>query len=198
MRYFELVEYSTKNISEPKMKKLLNHPRFKAWFKDSKVVDNDGNPLVCHHATNTDFKLFKPFSHFGTEKASNDLIKLKTDNPENWRTHLVFLSIQQPMIIPDIDVHSYQAYAALLTGQNEEFSDEYKIFEPKVLPKITFTGEDNTNVDAKMSILQKSLLKKGIDGFRYKNLGEDYGKESWIILKPTQAMPIFKLLKMID
>lgn len=28
------------------------------WFGDSKVVDSDGNPLVCYHATKVDFKSF--------------------------------------------------------------------------------------------------------------------------------------------
>jgi predicted GNAT family acetyltransferase len=31
---------------------------FEAWFKDSKVVDAEGNPLVVHHGTNADFKAF--------------------------------------------------------------------------------------------------------------------------------------------
>lgn len=31
---------------------------FEAWFKDSKVVDAEGNPLVVHHGTSNDFKVF--------------------------------------------------------------------------------------------------------------------------------------------
>ena len=31
---------------------------FKNWFGDSKVVNQDGSPLVCYHGTNTDIKAF--------------------------------------------------------------------------------------------------------------------------------------------
>ena len=30
----------------------------KKWFKDSKVVDEDGNPLVVYHGTDADFNAF--------------------------------------------------------------------------------------------------------------------------------------------
>lgn len=35
-------------------------PEFKNWFKDSKVVDEDGKPLVVYHGTNWDIMLEKP------------------------------------------------------------------------------------------------------------------------------------------
>lgn len=33
-------------------------PRFKKWFGDSKVVDDDGNPLVVYHGTGSEFESF--------------------------------------------------------------------------------------------------------------------------------------------
>ncbi len=33
-------------------------PQFKNWFKDSKVVDENGEPLVVYHGTNADFNIF--------------------------------------------------------------------------------------------------------------------------------------------
>jgi len=35
-------------------------PEFKAWFGDSKVVDDDGEPLVVYHGTKKTFDEFKP------------------------------------------------------------------------------------------------------------------------------------------
>ena len=35
-------------------------PEFKAWFGDSKVVDDDGEPLVMYHGTNVEFDEFDP------------------------------------------------------------------------------------------------------------------------------------------
>jgi hypothetical protein len=36
----------------------LNSPQFKRWFKNSKVVDKQGNPLVTYHGTNNNFNVF--------------------------------------------------------------------------------------------------------------------------------------------
>lgn len=36
----------------------INTPEFKAWFGDSKVVDENGQPLVVYHGTNTEFDTF--------------------------------------------------------------------------------------------------------------------------------------------
>jgi GNAT superfamily N-acetyltransferase len=35
-------------------------PEFKAWFGDSKVVDENGEPLVVYHGTARDFEAFRP------------------------------------------------------------------------------------------------------------------------------------------
>lgn len=46
-QYFEKVNLSD-NLND----------NFWKWFSDSKVVDDNGNPIVCYHATKTDFKTF--------------------------------------------------------------------------------------------------------------------------------------------
>ena len=35
-------------------------PAFKSWFGDSKVVDENGEPMVVYHGTNADFDAFEP------------------------------------------------------------------------------------------------------------------------------------------
>ena len=40
-----------------------NTPEFKRWFKDSKVVDADGKPLVVYHKTDEDFSVFDGSKH---------------------------------------------------------------------------------------------------------------------------------------
>ena len=37
-------------------------PEWRAWFRDSKVVDAEGNPLVVYHGTNAEFDEFSPTS----------------------------------------------------------------------------------------------------------------------------------------
>ena len=51
----------------PEQYELVRSPEFKAWFGDwqkdpanaSKVVDENGEPLVCYHGTASDFNIFK-------------------------------------------------------------------------------------------------------------------------------------------
>ena len=51
----------------PEQYKLVRTPEFKAWFGDwendtenaSKVVDSNGEPMVCYHATRNDFTIFE-------------------------------------------------------------------------------------------------------------------------------------------
>jgi hypothetical protein len=46
--------------------KITETPEFRAWFKDSKVVDEDGEPLVVYHGTVSDFSEFD-FGKLGEE-----------------------------------------------------------------------------------------------------------------------------------
>ena len=47
----------TSNLT-PEQQKLVRSPEFKAWFGDSKVVDEKGNPLVVYHQTQEKFNVF--------------------------------------------------------------------------------------------------------------------------------------------
>lgn len=48
----------TKNLKPHEYKKVINSPEFKAWFKGSKVVDAEGNPLIVFHGTTHEFHTF--------------------------------------------------------------------------------------------------------------------------------------------
>ena len=74
-------------------------PAFKKWFGDSKVVDEDGKPLVVYHGTSTEnkFTKFRGFSHFGTLEQAKYIIKDDTDG----RVYPVYLSIKKPLRIKD-------------------------------------------------------------------------------------------------
>jgi hypothetical protein len=47
----------------------VDTPAFKNWFKQSKVVDNQGNPLVVYHGTTADFDTFDATRGGGTTGA---------------------------------------------------------------------------------------------------------------------------------
>ena len=82
----------------------VNSPEFRHWFKNSKVVDSQGNPLVVYHGTpNSSYQKFKPLTHFTPNKtyaqgyestyaSGSGRVKV-VDNP---KTFGVYLSIQNP------------------------------------------------------------------------------------------------------
>ncbi|MGL6058539.1 MAG: hypothetical protein ACRC17_09510, partial [Culicoidibacterales bacterium] len=50
----------TVNANAYNQKDITQTAEFKAWFGDSKVVDEEGKPLVMYHGTLSDFEEFKP------------------------------------------------------------------------------------------------------------------------------------------
>lgn len=111
------------NIYETKALPQNINNNFDKWFKGSKVVDKDGNPLICYHGTpNGGFTSFKSNSHFTSDKdyaevyhnqgASSISYKKTADNP---MTYAVYLSIKNPFDTriqkcKDIFLNEYQAY----------------------------------------------------------------------------------------
>lgn len=79
---------------------------FKAWFGDSKVVDDDGKPLVVYHGTDAEFDAFD-LSKAGATDAGlvGSGIYLTPDRrlAEGYGENVVegYASIQNPMIIED-------------------------------------------------------------------------------------------------
>jgi len=57
----EMVSRETRDSGGEKfssLEDLTKSPNFKSWFGDSKVVDDEGNPLVVYHGTNQEFSNF--------------------------------------------------------------------------------------------------------------------------------------------
>ena len=54
-----LSEWSERAEGKPATDKPTSTPEFKAWFGNSKVVDEAGEPLVVYHGTDKDFDAFK-------------------------------------------------------------------------------------------------------------------------------------------
>ena len=96
--------------------KLVRTPAFKEWFGDweynpseaSKVVDENGEPLVVYHSTNNKFNVFDIVSkktsgkeigsHFGSKSQAIFLA-----NRDNKNSFLIesFLKIMNPLIVED-------------------------------------------------------------------------------------------------
>ena len=100
-------------------------PEFAAWFKNSKVVNEDGAPKPYMHGTTADddFPMFETMrgndigSHFGDLSQASQFVETHRDigdaYHENARIIPVWLSIQNPLVTDDMggwDVDEITAY----------------------------------------------------------------------------------------
>lgn len=164
-----------------------NTPAFKRWFGESKVVDDDGNPLVVYHATNATFDAFSPQPgadigfHFGTiDQATERLVRNRpwfTEDQDGVRRHRatgqvlegeqflpVYLSIKNPLTVTDPGYFS--AY------------DEDFVFD------LRGSGIDVTPGDSNESVIS-AIEAAGYDGLVYENEGEGEGV-SYVAFHPWQ------------
>jgi len=88
-------------------------PEFKAWFGDSKIVDDDGEPLVVYHGTDSDvaFDEFTSDStygistalgpHFAADKSVSETFTetRQGEGKEGGRVYPVYLKMENPLIV---------------------------------------------------------------------------------------------------
>jgi len=158
---------------------LVRTPEFKAWFGDwendpensSKVVDENGEPLVVYHATNNDFNEFRIVhkyiyqkinknwsigSHFGTYNQAKQI----ADEIPSFFIKPFFLNIK------DLKrVYDYQTWT-------------YKDWELNLI-KLGYIKEGNYS----FSKIYKILENEKFEGFVYENNYEG-GGDSYIVLNP--------------
>ena len=207
--------------SETRTNNILKDPKFTSWFNGSKVVDSNGNPLVCYHGTKTTFKSFRPLSHFGTINASNEFVDNRYSAPSmfnNWTENgwgdqiiPVYLCLKNPLEIKD-GANTASDLSIDLYKQNLITWEELLMISPKLLNVIDKISEKNKkSIDfyknnpyevisklgmKKIGTNSKTLIsifqQKGYDGFYYTNDIEDAGSISWIIFNANQVWPIYQ------
>lgn len=117
---------STEDVSM--MKTPVDTPEFKAWFKNSKVVDNSGVPMVVYHGTPADFEVYDPEKandvgfHFGTPeqadfKIGGGFFKMGIPYSEGVNVQPVYLSIQNPLPLKD---HSWDTPGMMIVSLQQE------------------------------------------------------------------------------
>jgi hypothetical protein len=191
------------NAIEPHVEKLINtppalpkkvaeSPEFKSFFKGSKVVDANGEPLVVMHGTDArqDFTVFDSSqgnsvefgSHFGTNAAARDRVGASPESGPargGGKTYPVVLNIKNPVEIHDLGRFDSGAIAKALKEKGILSEDEYDVLGSII---------DHKRRD---KALTEVLDSHGIDGFKYRNHSEDPGSVSWIAVSPNQIKSIF-------
>lgn len=163
---------------------LPRSPEFYQWFKGSKVVDDEGNPLPVFHGTESHvpFDTPRPWSHFGTSKAAFDRLipspamyglgtvgaKIKKEI-EPARTMPVYLNIKNPLEVEDPeDQHDPHMWMSVLWNTG-------KFKNLRRLEVAEMNGEERFYQEA-----TSFLLAHGYDGIFYQNRAEDPGSISWV------------------
>jgi len=162
---------------------------FWKWFGNSKVLDNNGNPLICYHGTNADFDCFKNKDlgyHFGTINSAHNRIKYKYKKYLNSSIMPVYLKIENPIYMDDIGIWNdvdeivSELININILDNNTEFIDRYKNMLELPIDKQT---------DVKNKIIEDliiHLINLKYDGIIYKNLSEDIGDDSYLVFNNTQ------------
>ncbi|MGD9825118.1 LPD38 domain-containing protein, partial [Desulfobacter sp.] len=80
-------QYSTSVDFTDSTSRNTDTPAFRKWFGNSKVVDENGDPVVVYHGTNVNFNAFKPSEKTGTHGETDQIEGIYfTDNKDgaNW------------------------------------------------------------------------------------------------------------------
>jgi ribosomal protein S18 acetylase RimI-like enzyme len=151
---------------EPVHRPATESDEFLKWFGDSKVRDEEGDPLTCFHATSSESKQFTSrggngygqFGHFFDAHPHTPEFpyaggKKREDQPN---TIAVFLSIQNPKVFPD----------------SETFRD-------------AVNGKFGPNIPARSQKLRTDLKKAGYDGALINNASNG-GVDYWVAFDQKQ------------
>lgn len=160
-------------------------PSFKRWFKESKVVDAQGNPLVAFHVTSNDFV---EFDTAAGSKAGKKTHAAYSGQLGSWFT--------APSLY-DGNYDAGNAEAAIegfIEADDGAFKDgantmlvhlsiqnpmEYSDFESMLEDRDSYKN---------IATYKKSLVDQGYDGIVIRNSDTDGGvdRDDWVAFEPTQ------------
>jgi len=144
-------------------------------------------PDRLFHASRFDGRIavFAPLSHFGTKEAALHRARAGVfEGADRALLYEVSLAIRRPLPMLDLrqTVHSWLKLAdALHYGRPKILSAEDRI---AILDASAPAG---SNGEAATATLCRLLMEKGYDSIAYRNVHEDPGSLSFIILDPAQA-----------
>jgi len=181
-------------------------PEFKKWFKGSKIVDENGDPLVMYHGTRTAPARFKNisgmFGHFGTLEAAQD--KIRFDKEELGKRGYpsimpVYLKIEKPVRMSDVHFDEAGSMAGDLLKRGDlslddiyDIDPDFELNEEESFVVFSDNVLGGKNGDARViSWIVDKLKEKGYDGIVYENRIESPGEDTYIPFSPTQIKSIY-------
>jgi len=132
---------------------------FYKWFGDSKVVDNEGRPLVVYHGTNSEFNEFKNKKDVGLYGSGYYFTQYKETANQYGNIKEYYLASEKPIIItpqktPSILYKLINAsgkydygYTGVIVKDNQKGLESITVFSPSQIKSInnqgTFDGDNN-------------------------------------------------------
>jgi hypothetical protein len=138
---------------EPMAGKATDTPNFKAWFGDSKVVDDTGAPMVVYHGTAADFQAFNAKA----KQVSGDVGEIG-----------IFLTN---------DPNYASSYAADMKGKAKDGGSVMPVYVSLKRPKVEsielMEDIESTWDKTKVAAYKSKLIREGHDGIVFRGNGTD-------------------------
>jgi len=151
-------------------------PEFKAWFGESKVLDDNGQPLVVYHGTHSDFTSFSRKFEIGTHLGDSaqaaeridGLVRSQRQDEKGARTIPAFIRIKKPLRLRDLGSWSPDDVATELTKKGILEADTLNAIRADLARPIT-DGTHNDRQSGIFKTLIEAIEAAGYDGIVYKN-----------------------------
>lgn len=183
-------------------------PEFANWFKGSKVLDPNGDPLLLFHGTRRDFDTFKPSNrdlgiHFGSAEQASSQHFVGNKPRLGGRVLPVYLSIKNPLRLIDtfrpgpgalLDISDQLVCLGLMSDEEQDH----------LLERLADSA-GSAGVGKAYKTLVAAIERAGYDGVVYANMCEGDvdpelqqkssvsneellrpGNDSWIAFRPEQ------------
>lgn len=191
----DLIRIWNEANTKPKFRAQTETKAFKDWFGDSKVVDEEGKPLVVYHGTGADFNEFKStkFPTAGYFAKTPDIANVTAMfnieyNDKPGSIVPVYLSLQNPINLNNINGDQKFSVDELPIELKESTRNKLKQTYKHPNPIWSYLGSRD---------LIEDLKSKGYDGILYKEGEVDeelnqyrdipvHNTEAFIAFSPTQ------------
>lgn len=185
----------------------IHSDNFKRWFGNSKVVDENGNPLVVYHGSNANFTIFDKSKididnlgagfYFSSEDIANSYANRHTQErggKEN--TYAVYLKMEKPLDFRNV------THEQAVEANKQEFlsfgfdeAEAQRQAEELLNGFIADTKRFNEKTDFAIALpdnksegMQRFIKNEGIDGFIVPGRDKASGKDgvAYVVFEPHQ------------
>lgn len=141
-----------KNLIKGLLREAISTPifndNFNRWFDGSKVIDNDGNPLICYHGSN------KNIASFNSKKSAQGVFWFTSNKDKILSGESGAAGINKiiPVFISAQKIAGWNEYEKLGLGQIEDMGydaiqldDDFIVFDPRRIKSINNKGNWGIN-----------------------------------------------------